>query len=301
MRMRKRANYKRGFEFVVLIAGGLMLIVGFVSCSGPAVKEESTNDQSVATEQSETNTESTIAIEQAGAETAAYTQFQHSNPAHARMPCLLCHTREDNSAALKFPGHVSCAGCHKQQFDDSGSLMCAICHTNAEAGELKRFPSLRSFNVRFDHARHLREANCATCHTPSRRGVALSIPKGTAAHTTCFQCHSPQAEAGGQDIASCSTCHESGRPSRTSESAPAFAKGFSHSDHRGAQRLNCSSCHTVRAGMPRGRQVTAPTAIMHLPGRGAQNCATCHNGKRAFGGTDFADCKRCHEGSSFSF
>jgi hypothetical protein len=28
---------------------------------------------------------------------------------------------------------------------------------------------------------------------------------------------------------------------------------------------------------------------------------TCHNNRRAFGGDDFADCKRCHTGQTFRF
>lgn len=225
-----------------------------------------------------------------------YSRFQHSNPTHARMPCLLCHKRDDNAAAPKFAGHSSCSGCHAAQFADNTSPICTICHT---ATGIKRFPGLRSFNVRFDHARHLRQSNCATCHKPSRRGVALSVPSGTGAHTTCFQCHGPRTEVGGKNIGSCGVCHTPGRPTRNSDWAAAFAKNFDHSDHRGT--LNCSSCHTVRAGMPRGRQVSAPIASMHFARTRTLSCATCHNNKRAFGGDDFADCKRCHQGTTFRF
>jgi hypothetical protein len=28
---------------------------------------------------------------------------------------------------------------------------------------------------------------------------------------------------------------------------------------------------------------------------------TCHDGKRAFGGDDFAACKRCHSGNAWHF
>jgi hypothetical protein len=28
---------------------------------------------------------------------------------------------------------------------------------------------------------------------------------------------------------------------------------------------------------------------------------SCHNDKRAFGGDDFSDCKRCHQGPTFRF
>jgi len=95
-----------------------------------------------------------------GAETAAagepqgadFSRFTHTNPQHARLPCLLCHQRTDNSARPKRPGHTPCSGCHQQQFADQSNPICAICHTAPPAPALKGFPPLRSFNARFDHA-----------------------------------------------------------------------------------------------------------------------------------------------------
>src|SRR6185295_5804874 len=138
-------------------------------------------------------------------ESADYSRFKHDNPQHARLPCLLCHRRENNSARPTLPGksaHAPCAGCHAQQFSDSGSPICSICHTNIQAGTVKPFPRLRSFNVKFDHARHSAAgAACVTCHWRSR-GVALSIPAGLNAHTACFSCHTPQSQSNGRSISS---------------------------------------------------------------------------------------------------
>src|SRR5215204_5869259 len=86
-----------------------------------------------------------------------YSKFKHENPQRARLTCLLCHRRENNSARPTLPGkesHAPCTGCHAQQFSNSSSPMCTICHSNVQAGTLKAFPRLRSFNVKFDHARH---------------------------------------------------------------------------------------------------------------------------------------------------
>lgn len=227
-----------------------------------------------------------------------YSRFKHSNPSHSRLPCLLCHRRDDNSARLRFPGkpdHLPCAGCHTPQFSDPASPMCGICHTNAQAGAMRAFPPLRSFSARFDHGRHSRQANCATCHKSSRRGVAFSMPRGSSAHVTCFQCHTAKTPLG-----SCDTCHTAGRPVRASENAKAFGLNFSHQEH-GRRGLNCSSCHTIRAGAARGRQVSSPLASMHFAPAQAASCAGCHNGKRAFGADKFANCKRCHEGRTFKF
>ena len=232
-----------------------------------------------------------------------YSKFQHSNANHARLPCLLCHRRETNAARPLLPGangHLPCAGCHAQQFANSDGPICTVCHSDVKSGALKPFPRLRSYGVKFDHARHLnmKGTACATCHRPARAGVALSIPAGFNAHATCYRCHTPGAQSGGRDISSCGTCHQPGGYSRTPEVAQAFRVGFNHAKH---QKVTCNECHQVRAGMPQRKQVTAPEALNHhATGRGL-SCISCHNGKRAFGGDDFTVCKRCHTGAAWHF
>ena len=234
---------------------------------------------------------------------ADYSQFKHDDRNHARLPCLLCHRRENNSPQPTLPGkaaHAPCTGCHAQQFSNPASEICTICHTDAQSGKVKAFPPLRSFDARFDHAKHAGAA-CATCHRQSRSGVGLSIPSRLNAHVTCYSCHTPGAQANGRNISSCSTCHQLGRPVRTSEQAPAYRVGFSHASHDASEKLACAACHQVRAGLPRGRQVSAPLSLNHHAPAGASSCATCHNGQRTFGGDDFSACRRCHKGSAWHF
>jgi len=228
-----------------------------------------------------------------------YSKFDHQSEQHVRLPCLLCHTREDNSPQMKFSGHIPCASCHTEHFQQNDHAICSICHTDPkQGGEMKAFPTLASFKTRFDHAVHLTQANCADCHKPARGGASFSTPTRAGAHAACFQCHSPNAEFEGRDIASCRTCHEPGQPGRNFGGVAAMPASFSHSSH---SRVGCANCHTVMREMPRGSQVTAPRAAMHFASARGNNCATCHNGRRAFGGEDFANCKRCHQGSSFGF
>lgn len=230
---------------------------------------------------------------------ADYSRFTHYNQFHSRLPCLICHTRTSNSARVGFPGrnsHLPCAGCHALQFNDQSSPICTICHTNPQTGAMKRFPPLRSFGARFNHAKHLR-ASCMTCHAPTRGGVAKSIPSGASAHTTCFQCHSANSS---NAMASCSTCHQPGQLVRTPEWAKSFRFRFSHAKH-GGQKMNCTACHTVRAGSARGAQVSAPAPSMHFASARSMSCGGCHNGNRAFGADDFTNCKRCHVGNTFKF
>ncbi len=232
---------------------------------------------------------------------ADYSSFTHSNPMHVRLPCLLCHTRDDNSPMPKLSGHLPCSGCHVQQFADKNNQICSICHTNISTGTMKPFPPLRGFNAMFDHRKHLQQTNCATCHRPSQNGVAFSIPSGSTAHNTCFQCHAPDTQVNGKNIGSCSVCHQPGEPPKTSEWAKAFTYNFSHVEHKGRGNLNCTSCHTVQAGASRGNQVTGPVTAMHFAPARSQSCGGCHNSKRAFGIENFTNCKRCHEGKNFKF
>src|SRR3982751_228233 len=62
-----------------------------------------------------------------------FSVFSHQNQMHARLPCLLCHRREDNKPQPRLPGHTPCSGCHVQQFADSNSRICTICHTDAQS------------------------------------------------------------------------------------------------------------------------------------------------------------------------
>ncbi|MCA1635195.1 MAG: cytochrome c3 family protein [Acidobacteria bacterium] len=234
--------------------------------------------------------------------------FSHTLPAHAGVACASCHQRSNNSPQPELPGHKSCTSCHFQQFVTSGQPLCAICHTNVESANppVKSFPALRNFNVKFDHAQHTSgggrpEAGCTACHTPAQRGVALTIPAGLAAHQNCYQCHTPRAQSGGRDISSCGACHAPGGYSRTPTGSRAYRVNFSHAAHGPRTGLSCSECHGVRAGAPQSRQVTAPRPTQHFASGRAQSCMTCHNNRRAFGGDDFSDCKRCHQGPTFRF
>jgi len=224
-----------------------------------------------------------------------YSQFKHSNQAHVRLPCLICHTRNDNSARIAFPGkggHLPCAGCHTVQFSSNTSPMCTICHTDTG---MKRFPGLRSFGAKFDHSGHAK-VNCAVCHKSTSRGVARSIPSGPSAHVTCFQCHSAQSS---NAMASCSVCHAPGQLVRTAEWAASFRKGFSHAKH--LDSMNCAACHAVSGSSARGKQMSSPMDSMHFAPERSVSCGGCHNGKRAFGPDDFTNCKRCHGTKTFKF
>ena len=234
--------------------------------------------------------------------TADFSRFSHASSAHGRLRCSACHRREDNSAGTIWLGHRPCSSCHSQKFASLKDQICSICHATTEpkSAETRSFAGLKSFSARFDHARHA-NVGCDTCHNPSNRGVALSIPGGPGAHATCFKCHSSGAAGNARDLSSCDVCHTAGRHARATILAKAYKLNFSHAEHAARGKLNCNDCHRVVSSGVSSSQMTRPLAAMHRASAQTSSCASCHNDKRAFGGGDFSDCKRCHKGPTFRF
>lgn len=236
-----------------------------------------------------------------------FSRFLHTSQRHASLACAACHERRDNSASPRLPGHKACTGCHLPQFVTPNVPMCAICHTNLDSQDppRKNFPTLQSFNARFDHAQHDRGSarpaeGCAACHRPAgRRAAAMSIPAGLGAHTQCYSCHTPGAQSAGRDISSCGACHQTGRFARTPAASRSFV-AFRHSTHGPRQGMGCNDCHNLRPGLPQAQQVTAPRLAQHFGAGGAISCATCHNDRRRIGGrvvfgdARFDNCAKCH-------
>lgn len=281
---------KNAFKFL-LIAGGLALVA--VGCL-----QRSQDPAPVTITASETPPELPARVSNAD-----FGTFSHDVPEHKQFSCNSCHTRSTGSLDIKFNGHQSCIGCHINQFTNPKATMCTICHvaTPQTPPPVKAFPVRfnEDFNMKFDHAAHTRgdglpREGCASCHAP--RGPGKTIPVGINAHVSCFTCHTPESKIG-----SCNVCHVLAPYSRTPPSRYVFKAVFSHADHTSAQGLNCNDCHTVRAGAPQSRQVTSILAQEHRVAP-ANNCASCHNGTRAFDGNNplqFVNCQRCHKGSGF--
>ena len=249
---------------------------------------------------------------------ADYSRFSHSSPReHAdlmdRKNCESCH-RRGAGVAPTFPLHKDCTGCHLVQFTAANrgaevNPICIICHTkdglNSSNPPTKTFSGLRTFRAEYDHAQHLQgkenakpAAGCVACHTATLRGVAQSIPAHLNAHRICYECHSAGKQA--SDLSSCGVCHSLGSYAPTSTNAASYRVSFSHAEHAGRARLTCTSCHNLKGrGLPQGKQVSSNSAFEHFAGSRAQSCATCHNGRRAFGDADTHDCKRCHKRDGF--
>ncbi len=300
---RRSSRAKRGFALLVALLVTLCLLVTIVVGQRRRIETKVPEPGST----------------QWGRSGQDYSKFSHTSPgAHAaltgRSNCASCHRRSDASLEPRFPGHKDCTGCHLAQFtatfsSSSENPICSICHTkgglNSSNPPMKNFAGLRGFTAEFDHAQHVQgnssarpAEGCAACHTTARRGAAQSIPARLNAHQACYQCHSPGRQA--SNLSSCGSCHGPGSHSPTSTSSRAYGMSFSHAEHGPRQRLNCASCHNVLGrGTPRARQVTSITPAQHYANPRAQSCMTCHNGERAFGDTNFNDCKRCHTRQTF--
>src|SRR6266498_2733315 len=205
-----------------------------------------------------------------------YSRFIHRSQRHASIACTSCHARSDNSATPRFPGHKACTDCHLSQFTTPAVPMCVICHTDVNSGNppLRSFPAnfKESFNVKFDHTQHMTgsakpQNGCSGCHNrPLNRGVALSIPADLAAHAECYTCHTPFSKSGaGREIASCGVCHDKKAYSPASTNSRSFRYAFGHSKHGPGQRLQCSTCHNLTAGVAPNRQVSSPLPTEHFP------------------------------------
>src|SRR6476620_9578166 len=90
-RLNSPMTLRRWMQFAVFAAG--LLIFGGALVFSAKDKEVIENNS---VEPSE------AAIEQLNEAGQRFYRFQHTNPMHARLPCLLCHKRDDNSQTPKF-------------------------------------------------------------------------------------------------------------------------------------------------------------------------------------------------------
>jgi c(7)-type cytochrome triheme protein len=216
--------------------------------------------------------------------------FDHSK--HGAVNCSDCHSPAgggNQMSAITVSMHSnapnSCTTCHneKRAFGANDFSDCRKCH--------QQIADVKSFGIKFNHSDHAKK-DCATCHKSGGAGINFSVPNGTTAHKTCFQCHSPTKDNGSFTSSKCFMCHQ---PSNTNNipPPPAVINGnFSHTKHN---FFECNNCHTTKGG-----KMDVPSVVMHKATKSALNCATCHNNQVAFG-EDFSSCKKCHTGSKFKF
>lgn len=218
--------------------------------------------------------------------------------------CARCHT-EKAGRLVGRPGHAACFGaCHgpapkaaKQPLDTDRLRMCTNCH--AEAALVPPYPGKlavayppyridRDFSLVLGHAEH-REVACTQCHDPV-------VHRAPAPHARCAVCHDGTTQQRFA-MASCENCHPPavGRPQppELATVQNTVTALFSHATHatRGGAGKDCMTCHAkIRDASAAQIELPRPTVI---------ECASCHDGKHAFGVT--TACTKCHAAPTGKF
>jgi c(7)-type cytochrome triheme protein len=158
------------------------------------------------------------------------------------------------------------------------------------------FPERQTFGTEFSHKTHAtyasgeKRADCSSCHAVA--GARATFP----AHRECYVCHkAPDQVKAGEKVgpASCGECHTpTGNKKPPSAMSKAYSYRFTHQVHVEREGIGCAECHQVLGET--AVQVSVPQLREHRGG-GFKGCASCHNGRRAFGGELVSNaCARCH-------
>ena len=83
----------RRCQIFVLMAGCLFFSYALVSCSRPQ-EEVQTNQNDAFVNTNSAENQNAVPVINPDLD---FSDFKHENPNHERLPCLLCHKREDNS------------------------------------------------------------------------------------------------------------------------------------------------------------------------------------------------------------
>ena len=241
--------------------------------------------------------------------------------------CAGCHGDPHGKQGMLRGAMTDCASCHTVSGykpstftleEHSRAARCASCHTDAHGGELAAAANAgdckschtpsgwkpSTFGVR-EHAtlrfaltgRHA-AISCASCHSPTRRGLAPLAATRTLGSanvalrldaTTCEGCHADphggryraatNASEGG-----CASCHDTRafRPSTIDVQAHARFTFALEGAHRATP---CAACHTTMRG----------ASTYAIPGA---TCAGCHgtpHGTQFANRPDGAACQSCHD------
>ena len=218
------------------------------------------------------------------------------------IPCARCHAMRAGLLVGR-PGHAACFGaCHGAApvaprrgehfaLDTDRLRLCTTCHAEAElAAPYTRAPSVpyppytieRDFGLAFGHESHAKLA-CTPCH-------AMAGKRPARPHARCAGCHDGSGKPGrGPAMTACTGCHPTAvgkpEPPELIELHDTVDVAFSHGKHaaRGGAGAACDTCHAaIRA-----------TDDTELPRPTTRACATCHDGRTAFGLTEA--CNRCHD------
>jgi hypothetical protein len=162
--------------------------------------------------------------------------FPHNQPGHRKVDCAKCHTiTPDKIDETRFPGHVSCVGCHNLALESLSRPVtyCGICHnsqliTKAQPA-LFMYPKpggVRDFGMDFSHPAHLKPRTMTGAPVSGSSASAQSAMPGIAnqqpdshgqlsdgawlqkasfaqnmsTNPSCLDCHKPAQQMGRKSI-----------------------------------------------------------------------------------------------------
>ena len=238
--------------------------------------------------------------------------FSHSDHLQKGTTCASCHSGLFEMEALKAQKNKDftmdslykgkyCGACHNGKKAFASDTQCARCHVGAnypvpqkDTPSYKASVTLGKGNagITFNHDKHLKKANCLSCH-PSlfepKEGAAKIKMADHASNKYCFTCHD---EKGKKAFAwtNCNVCHRKsvpvpGKPVIFGKESKMGAVTFRHESHRMSD--GCKTCHPKLFAYKAGT-----VKIGFKDHSGGQNCFSCHARKDGYA---FYDCNRCHK------
>ncbi|KAF0156339.1 MAG: cytochrome c family protein [Syntrophaceae bacterium] len=236
--------------------------------------------------------------------------FSHEQHAQKGTTCATCHSglfemealhvqnKKDFNMDSLYKGKY-CGACHNGKKAFASDTQCARCHigSNAQAPQKETQAYKMSVTlgkgdkgVVFHHEKHLKKANCRTCHNSlfqPKEGAAKIKMVDHNRQQYCFGCHDQQGKKG-FSVNDCSRCHQKS-PAAPTETIKygkgAKAVSFKHETHQ--MKTGCKACHPQTFAYRR-----SDARIDFNDHVGGKSCFTCHAPK---GGSAFYDCNRCHK------
>lgn len=236
--------------------------------------------------------------------------FSHSDHLQKGTTCASCHSGLFEMEALKAQKNKDftmdslykgkyCGACHDGKKAFASDTQCARCHVGANyPAPQKDTPAYKASvtlgkgdaGITFHHDKHLKKANCLSCH-PSlfepKEGTAKIKIADHSSNKYCFGCHDDKGK-GAFSRNDCNRCHTKAMPAPTD--AILYGKGakavsFKHEKHQ--VKAGCATCHPKLFTYRKGE-----AKIDFNDHANRKSCFTCHAKKD---GTAFYSCNLCHK------
>jgi hypothetical protein len=206
--------------------------------------------------------------------------------------CTSCHASSTKWEKVEagHDQHRPCQVCHAAEFRKVGQTICLNCHVRSEP--FRPNPLRLSSEVKSEwrspdylfvaHTKHIKaDFACEECH---QKEALLPPREPTLGHAACVKCHLENApkEVEPAPLGRCAACHvyKSIPREKSGKREWSTRDRFRHDkDHK---VRSCAECHQP----DHAPELVPPTMI---------DCASCHDGKKAFKTVSDRGCIRCHD------